>query len=214
MNHIRFFSLLTDSGVRIVLNSSTVDKVFSNNQDLYVDTFFYDASYVRSHLVNANFFKGFCEAQDLPTPHERSSILLSTRKLLLKVDGRREFGVESSSILVSTRKLLLKVGRRREFRVVRSPLSNSFRISACGAKHFMPCGVLLINFHTWKSYRNFLNNKSAFYEDLCHLESKCFPFGTYLPITSSATYFELKLGSFYQQAMIVYESLMLDVTFY
>ena len=191
----------SDGSVRIVLNSSTVDKVLWlwNNAAPYIDTWFYDASHVRSFLVNANFFKGFCEAQDLLTPYGRSRFLISTRKLLL------DHGKNHS-------------------RVVRAPTSHwkwnepsptsiSFRISAWGAKHFMPCGVLLINFDTRESYMNFLYNKSAFYEDLCHLKSKCFPVGTYLPITSSAT-FKLKFGSFYrnQQAMIVNEGVMVDGT--
>ena len=179
-------------GLRIVLNSSTVYNVFRNKAALY--TRFYDASFVSSLLVNANFFKGFCEAQDLLTPYERSHVLLSTRKLLL--DGKNQSRVVRAAPT-----------RQND----PPPTSISFRISAWGAKHFMPCGVLLINFDTRKSYMNFLYNKSSFYEDLCHLKSKCFPVGTYLPITSSAT-FELGFGSYYQQAMIVNENLMVDGT--
>ena len=185
--------LASDNGIRIVLNSSTVDKILENNAALYIGTGFYDASYVRSCLVNANFFKGFCEAQDLLTLHQRSHVLTSTRKLLL--DGKNQ---------------LVRVPFKLKYP---PPKSISFRISAWGAKHFMPCGVLLINFHTRTSYSNFLYNKSAFYEDLCHLESKCFPVGTYLPITSSAT-FELGFeGDYtYEQAMIVNEGVMVDGT--
>ena len=73
----------------------------------------------------------------------------------------------------------------------------------------MPCGVLLINFPSEKSYSNFFHNKSAFYEDLCHLESKCFPVGTYLPLTSSAT-FDLKWTRYNRQAMIIHEKIMID----
>ena len=74
----------SDGGVRIVFKSSTILR-FSNNAALSYT--FNDLTSVRSTLVEANFFKGFCEAQDLLT--KRSRILLSTRKLLLDGDGNK-----------------------------------------------------------------------------------------------------------------------------
>ena len=191
------FSFISDRGVRIFLNSSTVSNLFWRNSALYnADTiFFFDSTHVESYMVNANFFKDFCEAQDLLTPHERSHVLISTRKLLLD-GGKNQFRVPVRA----------PTGQNDP-----PPTSISFRLSAWGAKHYMPCGVLLINFDTRKSYMNFLYNKSAFYEDLCHLKSKCLPVGTYLPLTSSAT-FEVGFGRYYQQAMIVNEGVMVDGT--
>ena len=187
-------------GVRIVFTSSAILR-FSNNAALFDLYTFNDLISVRSALVKANFFERFCEAQDLLTPYDRSRVLLSTRKLLLDGDGKK-FRVHDGN-----------GGHLDEdgyiFSDIPSPSSISFRISAWGAKRFMPCGVLLINFPSEESYNNFFHNKSAFYEDLCNLESKCFPVGTYLPLTSSAT-FDLEWTRYNRQAMIIHEKIMIE----
>ena len=195
----------SDDGVRIIFESSTILR-FSNNAALSYT--FNDLTSVRSTLVEANFFKGFCEAQDLLTPFERSRVLLSTRKLLLPRDrDGKKFHVH---VQIPIYDGCYFYGEKL-YSCAPSPSSNSksFRISAWGAKRFMPCGVLLINFPSEESYNNFFHNKSAFYEDLCHLESKCFPAGTYLPLTSSAS-FDLERTGYNQQAMIIHEKIMID----
>ena len=190
-----------DATICMVFNSTAVRTLRTARSFHRLDSFV-DSTSVPTTLLGATFFKGFCNTS-APT-----STSYETKKLPKHIPPKRLLWVPTSWQHDHINIWYVSFnyyGADRPVLVEDSGKENliRFRISAWGGKRFMPCGVLLFNFPTIESYNNFLNNKSAFYQDLCHLESKCFPVGTHLPVTKSATFFLNQTGTYYRQAMIV-----------
>ena len=195
--------------ISMVFNSSAVRTLRQYHSIKFLNSFD-DSTSVPSTLLDATFFKGFCNTRaPTSTSYERRNLPkhIPPRRWLILVPTAWQ--QNHSKIL---RMSLNYYGGHIPVLVDDSGKESfiRFRISAWGAKRFMPCGVSLFNFPTARSYINFFNNKSAFYENLCHLESKCFPVGTHLPVTKFATFYLNQTGTYYRQAMIVKANITVD----
>ena len=188
------------SGIRITFNSSVVWRLQLYHSAKFGKSFD-DASSVHTTLLDAAFFKGFC-------------------KTLAPVST--SFKLKNAERLIPPKNLSVK--RQQDDKESRVPFNYyggnipifveccnesfiSFHISAWGAKRNMSCGVLLINFATRESYRDFLSGELEEYD---HLESKCIQVGTNTPLLSSVTFYLNKTGYYQQAAKIVDGNITVD----
>ena len=157
---------------------------------------FDDVSSVRTYLLDAAFFKGFCNTlapvSTTYTGKKCVENLLPPQKLSVKRQQDKESRVPFNYFGGNIPIYFYENGCNESY--------ISIHISAWGAKRNMSCGVLLINFATQESYNDYLNGKSEEYD---HLESKCFQVGTHTPLFSSATFHLNKTGMYRQAAKIV-----------
>ena len=169
---------------------------------------FVDVSSVRTNLLDAAFFKGFC------TTRPPVSTTYTGKKCVEKLIPAQKLSVKRQQDDKESRVPLRLnyFGANNPIYVFADGCNESyvlsFRISAWGAKRNESCGVLVINFATLESYNNFLNGKSEEYD---HLESKCFQVGTNTPLLSSATFYLNKTGLYYYAAKIVDGNIKVDV---